>query len=96
MKSANTGYIDGTRANSYYKRSMRIHKESRTEERTERMADLIPFWPRTISYKSLEQLTGLSKESIIVRVSSCHDKFLIFSDDDGSLSRLKNDLSNCI
>ena len=94
MKSANSGYIDGTRANSYCT-PIRLPKQARTEERTERMASLIPYWPRTISYKSLEQLTGLSKESIIVRVSSCHDRFKIFSDDDGKLSRLKPDLSNC-
>ena len=90
------GYIDGRRANSY-NTPLRIPRQhAKTEEKTERMASLIPYWPRTISYTSLTQLTGLSKQSIKVRVSSCHDKFKIFSDDDGSLSRLKNDLSNCI
>ena len=44
------------------------------------MAALIPFWPRTISYTSLEQLTGLSKPSIARRISSCHSRYLIFSD----------------
>ena len=88
-------FIDGTRANSY-NTPIRLPKQARTEEKTERMASLIPYWPQTISYASLSQLTGLSKDSLEGRIASCQNKFLIFNDDDGSLSRLKYDRSNCI
>lgn len=77
-----------------YTKPAKVKKESKAEESTDRMAALIPFWPRTISYTSLEQLTGLSKPSIARRISSCHSRYLIFSDN-GRLSRLKNDMSNC-
>ena len=69
--------------------------ERRFSDQTMRLASLIPYWPRTISYKQLSEMTGISRQSIVVRVSSCHERFRIFSDDDGSLSRLKDDLSNC-
>ena len=95
MKSTlSQGCLPAAYVDSYTK-PMRVKKESKADESTERLALTIPFWPRTISYSSLEQLTGLSKKSIIVRVSSCHDRYKIFSDDDGKLSRLKPDLSNC-
>lgn len=86
-------------ATKYYAEPIRTKRpvtvEKKTEPRTERMASLIPYWPKTITYKKLSEMTGISRQSIVVRVSSCHERFRIFSDDDGSLSRLKDDLSNC-
>jgi hypothetical protein len=50
--------------------------------------------PKCVSYGELERSTGLSKPAIKMRISNCGDRFLIF-DDQGRLSRLKSDLSNC-
>lgn len=62
-------------------------------ENTLIMAKAIPFWPEMISYAELGEITGLSVASLQVRVSTCHDRFLIF-EHKGRLSRLKPDLSN--
>lgn len=66
---------------------------TKRQSSTDELARAIPYWPETISYAELTEITGLSKASISVRVSSCHEDYLIFADN-GRLSRLKQDLSN--
>lgn len=92
------GFITAVHADSYSK-PMKIQKEkqrdSKEQELTQKIALLIPFWPKTISPKVLGDQVGISAQSVSVRVSSCHGRYLIFSDR-GRLSRLKDDLSNCI
>lgn len=67
---------------------------SKASRETREMAEAIPYWPETIRYTELEQITGMTKNSIVSRISSCHGEYKIFSDR-GKLSRLKPDLSNC-
>lgn len=64
------------------------------DETTIRLAEQIPYWPQRVSYGELERRTGLSRSVIKMRVSTAGNRFLIF-DDQGRLSRLKSDLSNC-
>lgn len=91
-----TKFIGATHVDSYQRQPKKVQRIARADESTERLARSIPYWPEKISYRSLEQLTGLSKKNIQIRVSNCHGRYMIFSDDDGKLSRLKPDLSNCI
>jgi len=91
-----TKFIGATHVDSYQRQPKKVHRIARADESTERLARSIPYWPEKISYRSLEQLTGLSKKNIQMRISNCHMHYKIFSDDDGKLSRLKPDLSNCI
>lgn len=67
---------------------------SKASETTRELAERIPFWPNTIRMIDLVRTTGLSKQSIASRISSCHSEYLIFSDRKG-LSRLREDLTNC-
>lgn len=67
---------------------------SKASVTTREMAERIPFWPNTIRMIDLVRTTGLSKQSIASRISSCHSEYLIFSDRKG-LSRLREDLTNC-
>lgn len=67
---------------------------SKASEQTRELAEHIPYWPQTIRMHELMMVTGLSKTSIVSRISSCHSEYLIFSDRKG-LSRLREDLTNC-
>ncbi len=88
-----THSIIGIRANSAT-RAIQYEFPSRARADTKEMAEAIPFWPETIRYVDLERVTGLSRNNIISRISSCHGDYKIFTDR-GQLSRLKPDLSNC-
>ena len=68
---------------------------SRASRETREMAEAIPYWPETIRYTDLEKITGMTKNSIVSRISACHGDYKIFTDR-GRLSRLMPDLSNCI
>jgi len=88
-----THTIIGMRVNSCT-RAMQYDFPSRASTETKGMAEAIPFWPDRISYSALEQITGMTKNSIVSRISSCHGEYKIFNDH-GRLSRLMPDLSNC-
>jgi S-adenosylmethionine hydrolase len=66
-----------------------------TSELTDKMAQDIPYWPEVIKPSVLAHRYGVDNQSVACRVASCHDRYLIFNDN-GNLSRLKPDLSNCI
>lgn len=90
------GFVTAARVDSYSRPvKSQDEKQSKEQDLTQRIAQLIPYWPKTISPKALADHFGITAQSVSVRVSSCHSRYLIFSDK-GRLSRLKDDLSNCI
>jgi|GEM_PF-2351247 len=91
------GTLQGWRINSRAgidATAVETRTSSNLSETTIRLVERIPYWPKCVSYGELERSTGLSKPAIKMRISSCGDRYLIF-DDEGRLSRLKSDLSNC-
>ncbi len=90
-----TQTIGGMRVSSATKtRAMQQDYTSKLSKETRDLAESIPYWPQTIRIHQLMEETGLSKSSIVSRISSCHSEYLIFTHR-GRLSRLMRDLSNC-
>jgi len=91
-------FIGGVRVSSASRarspESQQHRFNSKASEATRDLAEHIPYWPQTIRVPDLMMVTGLSKTSIVSRISSCHGEYLIFNDR-GRLSRLRQDLSNC-
>lgn len=90
------GTLQGWRVNSraVMDTTVETGEPRNLSETTIHLVERIPYWPKCVSYGELERSTGLSKPAIKMRISNCGDRFLIF-DDQGRLSRLKSDLSNC-
>ena len=90
------GTLQGWRINSRARvdDTVEASEPGNLSETTIRLVERIPYWPQCVSYGELERSTGLSKPAIKMRISSCGNRYLIF-DDEGRLSRLKSDLSNC-
>ena len=89
------GTLLGTRVNSYQQSPAKAEpRPSKSDIQTEKMVSFIPYWPEVITYRDLANLTGLTKRTILMRVSVAGNRHLIFNDE-GRLSRLKRDLSNC-
>ncbi len=96
-----TNSIVGERANSrrsniqvYLFQRNKPVRVSNVKESTKELAQYIPFWPNVIKINDLVKKTGLTRNQIEVRMSSCHGEYLIFTVEKGALSRLKEDLSN--
>ena len=90
------GTLQGWRINSRARvgDTVEASEPGNLSETTIRLVERIPYWAQCVSYGELERSTGLSKPAIKMRISSCGNRYLIF-DDEGRLSRLKRDLSNC-
>jgi len=57
------------------------------------IAEAVPYWPQKIKAVEIAKHLHLSRGSVMTRLATFQDRFLIFQDGT-ELSRLKEDLSN--
>ena len=73
----------------------RILPESRLQQSSLDVIALIPYWPQTTSVKDIVKRTGIRWCRVYDKLTVLSDRYLIFEDEKGKVSRLKDDLSNC-
>ena len=86
--------IRGERVNSRMARSVRPHvRHDEVTDLNRRIAETIPYWPRRITAGEIARQVGMHPGSVMTRMSTFQDRFLIFQDG-FTFSRLRDDLSN--
>jgi hypothetical protein len=86
--------LGGSRVTSRVQTPIRWHvRHDDLTDLNRSIAESIPFWPRKITAKEIAGKVGMHPGSVMTRLSTFQDRYLIFQDG-FEFSRLKEDLSN--
>ena len=86
--------IGGSRVSSRVYEPMKPHVvHARVSDENLMIAELVPFWPETISTYKIARIMGMTPSKVMCRLSTVQDRYMIFGDG-LSVSRLRDDLSN--
>jgi hypothetical protein len=86
--------LGGTRVTSRVPTPIRWHvRHDELTDLNRSIAESIPYWPCRITAKEIAIKVGMHPGSVMTRLSTFQDRYLIFQDG-FEFSRLKEDLSN--